>query len=501
MMGMASEVIAGDPRTEGVMILQLTWSAGDHLVAREGIRTVADLKGKTIVLQQGGPHVGMVDDILRSARLTWDDISVVWAEDLTASDKSPAAIFRARPDIAAAAVISPDMFGMTGDLLATGTGADGTIKGARVLVSTAEMSRSIADVYMVRKDFYDANPDVVRKFVLGYMQGSEAVVALKKAYENGGSQPYVDLLKMAQNIYGKEVLPTIEEDAHGLVLDASLVGYPGNVVFFRDEKALSGFANMRQQALNLALDQGYAAKESPWANNTFAYEQFKSDLTKTDTTRTERFRAEAVVEEIESLTQEGGLDDRTILAFTINFAPNQTEFKVADYAEEYQRLVELADKYGSAAIAIRGHADPTKTLLDTVRAGMSKGLIKRTGNRGNYSYSFKGRPLDLNATKELVKLIAGGELDGGQHNPRQTMQAARNLSRARAQAVRDSVISFASGKGLYLDQSQVQPVGVGIAEPFIAKPANKGEAAQNMRVEFRLIRVQAETSSDSDFDF
>ena len=39
MIGLASEVIGSDPRTKGVFILQLTWSAGDHLVARESLKT------------------------------------------------------------------------------------------------------------------------------------------------------------------------------------------------------------------------------------------------------------------------------------------------------------------------------------------------------------------------------------------------------------------------------------------------------------------------------
>ena len=43
--------------------------------------------------------------------------------------------------------------------------------------------------------------------------------------------------------------------------------------------------------------------------------------------------------------------------------------------------------------------------------------------------------------------------------------------------------------------------GVGIAEPFIAKPRSMDEAKQNMRVEFRLIRVSAEVTQESDFDF
>ncbi len=45
----------------------------------------------------------------------------------------------------------------------------------------------------------------------------------------------------------------------------------------------------------------------------------------------------------------------------------------------------------------------------------------------------------------------------------------------------------------------VQPIGMGIAEPLIAKPRNADEAAQNRRVEFRLVKVQAEATDDFDF--
>ena len=43
------------------------------MVGRSTIKDyLKDLKGKTIVLQEGGPHVGMLDDILRDAKLKWD---------------------------------------------------------------------------------------------------------------------------------------------------------------------------------------------------------------------------------------------------------------------------------------------------------------------------------------------------------------------------------------------------------------------------------------------
>jgi len=106
------------------------------------------------------------------------------------------------------------------------------------------------------------------------------------------------------------------------------------------------------------------------------------------------------------------------------------------------------------------------------------------------------------AAELRTKLIEAGAFDGvPEANPRDTIQSALNLSRSRAEAVRDSIIEFAKSKGVQMDRSQIQPVGVGIREPFIAKPANMDQAKQNMRVEFRVVRVPAEATKQTDFDF
>jgi ABC-type nitrate/sulfonate/bicarbonate transport system substrate-binding protein/outer membrane protein OmpA-like peptidoglycan-associated protein len=503
MVGLASEVIGSDPRTKGVVVLQLTWSAGDHMVAREHVKTLNDLKGKTVVLQQGGPHVGLLDDVLRSAQLTWNDLKVVWTKDLTGSADCPAELFRKRREIDACFAITPDMVSLCGGLTNTGTGAEGTVKGARVLVSTAQLSRSIADVYVCRKDFYDANKELVTKFVAGYLKACEEVIELKKKYETSGSDTYKALLQLTQDIYGKKTIPVLD-DAHGLLTDCTFVGYPGNVAFFTQAGNLIGFEALHKAALDLAINRGYARERMGLFPSGLDYQSplFLSYLTKTQLERGERFRAEAVRSEIELLTSGGALDDRTILSFTIGFEPNQNDFSSIQYAAEFQRVVETAARFGNAVIAIRGHADPTKTLADLVRAGMAKGVLKRVGTPGNYSYSVQGKPLDLGGTTELIKLVESGAFDGvAEYNPRETMQAALNLSRNRAEAVLNSVVEYAKGKGLAMDKTQVQPVGVGIREPFVAKPKDLEEAKKNMRVEFRVVRVPAEATKQADFDF
>jgi outer membrane protein OmpA-like peptidoglycan-associated protein len=276
------------------------------------------------------------------------------------------------------------------------------------------------------------------------------------------------------------------------------------VSFFEKQGNLHGFEAFQKASLELATSRGYANQKMGLFASGLNYksDEFLKYLRKTEMLQGERFRAEAVLSEIEELSSGGLLDDRTILSFTINFEPNQTEFSAVQYAAEFTRVIEMADKFGNAVVAIRGHADPTKTLIDLIKAGNAKGTLRRSGTRGNYRYSLNGKGLDLNDTSRLVDAIDAGDFDGVvDYNPRRSMQAALNLSRKRAEAVKKSVVDYAKGEGIGLDLSQMQPQGVGIAEPFIAKPSSVAEAGQNMRVEFRLIRVSAEVTQESDFDF
>jgi len=503
MIGQASEVLNSNPQTKPVVVFQMTWSAGDHIVGIASIKELGDLKGKRVALQRGGPHLGLLDDALRAAGMTWKDITVVWCKDLTATDESPAAKIRA--GLAdAACVITPDMIGLTGGLDSKGSGAEGTLKDARVVVSTAQMSRSIADVYVCRRDYFNANKEKVQKFFAGYLKGCEEIIAEQKKYNDGkgSSAVYVNALKLAQSIYGEEVIPTWEVDAHGLVLDCTYVRLPGNVSFFTDAGNLNGFEKKMANALDLATSLGLAS-------NRFGFEAPGFDYRQVATLAGVEYVAPVastgrIQGEIEKFTEE--LDDNTILTFVIEFKPNQNTFSVDTYGAEFKRVIENASTFGNAVFAVRGHADPTATLRSFLKAGMQKGIITRTGeseaNGGKgYTYYLRGKELDLNQTDALVREIQQGNFTGASENPNQVMQAALNLSLTRSEAIKDAILEFAKAQGINLDPSQIQPQGVGIREPIVAKPTSMEEAQQNMRVEFRLIKVPAEALNASDFDF
>jgi hypothetical protein len=132
---------------------------------------------------------------------------------------------------------------------------------------------------------------------------------------------------------------------------------------------------------------------------------------------------------------------------------------------------------------------------------MEKKVIQQTGTPGNYRYFVNGKPLDLSRTKEVIELIKGGAFGGGNPDPSVTMQAALSLSKSRADAVFAELKRYAKDSEMNLDLSQIVPVGAGVMEPVIPKPRNLEEAKENMRVEFRIVKVNPEALAPSDFNF
>lgn len=507
MLGQASEVLGKDPRTKPVVIMQLSWSAGDHIVSRKEISRLNDLASKNgekvrIACQKGGPHVGLLYDSLKTANVPRSDIEIVWVDELTGPNGA-AQKFRDDPSIDACCVITPDMLGLTGGVDSTGTGAEGTVEGARVLNSTQSMSRSIADVYAVRADWYKANRTNVEKFVAGYLKATEEVVAMRNGFEGSEqmSAGYRQVLTMAQNIFGKDVLPTLEVDAHGLLLDCTFVGMPGQISFFEDRGNLDGFQAKMSAALDLATGWGYASS------------RFGFDPPRLDYSALSRLSGVKYVkpksdggrfQDAEGFENFGNeeLDDSTIVSFTINFDVNDTSFSADQFGAEFTRAMQAASTFGNAIVMIRGHADPTKALGEFIRGGLEKKSIRVTGQQGNRRYYLRnGAKLDLTQTDAVTKLIETGQFETAIHQPKQIVAAAMKLSKDRADAVKKSIVEFAKKQGVTLDETQIKPVGAGISDPIVPRPISREQAAENRRVEFRIVRVPVEAVSADDFDF
>lgn len=446
----ASEITEKDPRTRMRVIYQLTWSAGgDALVVRDTIASPKDLKGKKIALQAYGPHLDYLSQVLADAGVKIEDVELVWTKDLTGTDNSPAVAFE-RPDVSAAMVIIPDALALTsgGDV---GTGAESSVEGARILLSTKSANRVIADVYAVRSDFYDQNPQVVHGIVRGLLQSEEKV---KELFRSKG-QEYRELLRVAGDI----LLDSEEAvaDTESLYHDAEFAGLAGNQDFFESEGYPRGFGLVSAEIQTALESLGLISSRPKLGRLDISYKDLVKGAVQR-VQRSEKFDRDAVAKVVSQKREQGTLEKSGLFTFQVYFKPNQTSFPEDEYREAFDKAVSLAATYGGAIITIEGHSDPLKYLRQK--------------------------------KQDQPNIVL-----------RKIRQSAKNLSLSRAVEVRESLMSYAEKKGVNMDVSQFAVVGHGIEKPSNGMcgadpcaPTTEDEWKENMRVEFRLIQVEAEES-------
>ena len=170
-----------------------------------------------------------------------------------------------------------------------------------------------------------------------------------------------------------------------------------------------------------------------------------------------RFDADKVSTLVATMQRRQTLDEDYLFKTQIYFRPNQKEFSVSMYQEEFLQIIELAATYGGAIITIEGHSNPSGYQRKK-EAGESDLVLRRI------------------------------------------MQSAKNLSFARSNSVRDAVISYAENKGVTLDPAQFAVVGYGVENPRYPRPRTQKEFDENMRVDFRIIQVEAEEDVFVPFD-
>jgi ABC-type nitrate/sulfonate/bicarbonate transport system substrate-binding protein/outer membrane protein OmpA-like peptidoglycan-associated protein len=453
MINLAAEVLNRDPRTKPVIIYQMTWSnGGDCLVVKPGINSAKDLKGKTIAVQAYGPHVDYLAKILKDAGLSLKDINIFWTKDLTGTDDAPAeAIFKKEVD--AAFVIIPDGLALTSNGT-VGTGAEGSVKGARIMLSTKTANRIIADVYAVRSDFFESNRKQVQAFVHGLLLGAQELKTLFNSKEKNLAE-YGKLVSASAAILLDSAQATA--DAEALYGDCEFVGFRGNVKFFGDEKWPRGMNHLVGEIQSAFITIGLLGRKSALAQAQWDYDVLRAGLTGIDDVQAPRFKTAAVAQVVARKQALGTLSEGELFSFEINFQPNQNDFPEELYADGFKKIVELASTYGGAVITVEGHSDPHK--------------YRRLEKKG-------ATAIELQRTK----------------------QAAKNLSINRAISVRDSIIQFAKKSGVPLDPSQFTVVGHGIAHPKFPRPRTKEQWLSNMRVVFRIIQIEAEDEAFTPLD-
>jgi ABC-type nitrate/sulfonate/bicarbonate transport system substrate-binding protein len=455
MISLASELLSKNPRTKPVIIYQHTWSnGGDCLVVKKGINRTADLKGKTVALQAYGPHVDYLSTLLKNSGLKMSDVNIKWVKDLTGTAETPAEAFY-DSSVDAAMMIIPDGLMLTSNGT-VGTGAEGSVKGAKIMLSTKSANRVIADVYAVRTDYFEQNRQQVQELVHGLLLAEQDI---KQLFKNRQKQmaKYQETIRASAKILLDSEAAT--GDAEALYGDCEYVGFKGNVKFFEDQNWPRNFMRISDEIQSAYVIGNLLGRQTQLEQAKWDYSQLSPGITGIDAADTQRFNVEEVAKVVAEKQAMGTLGEGELFSFQVFFKPNQNTFTAASYEEAFTKVVELASTYGGAVITIEGHSDPL-------------GYLRKKKENAN----------------EIVL--------------RRVKQAAKNLSLTRAIAVRDSIMSFASGSGINLDRSQFTVVGHGISQPSSGMcgadpcpPKTKEEWLKNMRVVFRIIQIEAEESA------
>lgn len=452
MINMAAEALSQDPRTKPVIIYQMSWSTGgDALVVKPGISSAKSLKGKTIALQAYGPHVDFMTRILGDAGLTVNDVTLRWLPDLTGTENSPMAAFQ-QDDIDAAFVITRDAAALISGIA---TDSGDSVPGARILLSTHTANRIIADVYAVRSDYLQSHRKDVQQFVHSLLKAGEALATLVADKQSHNSDYHQLMSAAALLLLGSE---TAAVDVEVLYADSELSGWQGNVNFFTSPTFPRSLAHLTHESQPAFISLGLIENPIPLQSAGWDYAQLHDSLNLIESTSWPLFSQREVATIVAQKQRQSTLNEGELFSFEILFEPNQTSFSENLYRDDFKKAVEFASTYGGALIIVEGHSDPLGYLR------------KKKSGEG---------PLVLGRIK----------------------QSARNLSLSRSVAVRNGIISYALSHGVTLYQNQFAAIGHGIAKPKTGicgsepcAPTTEKEWRNNMRIEFRILQVNADSS-------
>ena len=448
---------------ELIVVYQLTWSVGGDAMAVRSGKTLRNIN--TAALQLYGPHMDYAANLFKSAgRL--DKVNFKWLQELTLPTYEtqgkivdPVSAFQTDSSLDAVMCIIPDALMLTSGGT-TGTGAEGSVKGATILLSTKTASRIIADVYAVRKDYFDSQRNSVEEFVHALMKGEEALRDLRSNKTTQQAKYRQLLAKSADLLLGA---PQATADVEALLGDCEFVGHSGNISFFTGEGTTRNLKNLTSEIQRSFAEMGLVTGTISLASAGWDYSALASGLkyaAKAPATPKKRFdvkKVAATVEKRISVEPTTWEEEGTLFVVEVNFEPNQSDFPASQYAGDFQKALEIAQTYSGALIVIEGHSDPLGILK-----------ARRQGER--------------------EQVIA------------QMEQNAKNLSLERSEKVRKSFLDFCKGKGLIIDDTQFVAIGLGIASPKFSPPRTRDEWAANRRVVFRIKQVEAELDEFSPLD-
>src|SRR5262245_52796243 len=358
------EGLRKDTRVMPRVFQQIDWSnGGDGIVVRDTIKTMADLRGKTVVLAQNSPSHFFVLNALINAGVQPAEVEFKFTQDAFQA----AAAFNADKRLAAVVSWAPDIYNLE------------KVKGNRILVTTSTANKLIADVWFARADFANDNPDITEGLTRGIL---DAIQDLKA---QDAKQRVAKLMAAGYSIP--------EGDALGLLGDAHSTNYAENRDFFLNQNNPTNFERTWSTAYFLYKKINAVTEQTPFDQvMDFSVIQKLGSEAKYASQKNEydiRFAPAS------ASTIQGEKDEILTKTVVIHFFPNSWDLgkkvtRTADNGKEVEELYDpnvgfvveevgkLAGQFGAARIVIEGHTD------GSMKGQVPKSLVQELSlNRAN----------------------------------------------------------------------------------------------------------------------
>jgi NitT/TauT family transport system substrate-binding protein len=357
------EGLRKDTRVMPRVFQQVDWSnGGDGIVVREAIKTMADLRGKTVVLAQNSPSHYFVLNALINAGVQPAEVDFKFTQDAFQA----AAAFNADKRLAGVVSWAPDIYNLE------------KVKGNKLLVTTSTANKLIADIWFARADFAKDNPDIMEGLARGIF---DAMIDLKA---QDARQRAAKLMATGYSIP--------ESDALNMLGDAHSTNYAENRDFFLNQNNPTNFERTWNTAYFLykkinavteqtAFDQvmDFSVIQKLGEDQKYASQKNEYDI---------HFAPAAAT------SIQGEKDEILTKTVVIHFFPNSWDLskKITrntngkDVEELYdpnvnfvvEEIGKLAGQYGAARIVIEGHTDAS------MRGKVPKSLVQELSlNRAN----------------------------------------------------------------------------------------------------------------------
>jgi NitT/TauT family transport system substrate-binding protein len=410
MMVLFAPELMKDSRTAPRIFQQIDWSnGGDGIVVRGNIHSAKDLKGKTVVYAQNSPSQYFLNNLLLSAGIQPSEVK----HKYTATAFEAAAAFVSDAKIDACVSWAPDIYNIPD-----------RVRGTRILTTTAEANKLIADVWAARADFAKDHPDVLEGLVAGIFKAMDQL--------KDGTFKAKAFQWMAEG-YGMGV-----DEVKAMEADAHTTNFAENKAFFLNQNEPANF-------------------ERTWKNITFVYREL--GLVGTPA-RFDEVMDFSVVKKLDAAGAFAHQKDE----YRTTFAPTSYS-KVQAEAPILTQTIRINFYPNSSNIYEPQHDDIDRAIANTLYDPSVEATLEKVGRlAGQY---------------ERATIAIVGHTDSSMRGKGVRFEDVQRLSVDRANAVKQALI-----KKFKFDPNKFVAEGKGWNEP--ANPDDADNHALNRRVEISV---------------